>query len=40
MIGADFLALSPLLVLSAAPVVVLLAIAWRRDHKVVRVLAM
>ncbi len=40
MTGADFLALSPLLVLSAAPVVVLLAIAWRRDHKVVRVLAM
>jgi NADH-quinone oxidoreductase subunit N len=28
------------MVLSAAPVVVLLAIAWRRDHKIVRVLAM
>lgn len=40
MIGADFLALLPLMVLSAAPVVVLLAIAWRRDHKVARVLAM
>ena len=40
MTGADFPALSPLLVLSAAPVVVLLAIAWRRDHKIVRVLSM
>jgi len=40
MIGSDFLALLPLMVLSAAPVVVLLAIAWRRDHKVARVLAM
>lgn len=38
--GADLLALSPLMVLSAAPVAVLLAIAWRRNHAVARVIAM
>lgn len=40
MTGGDFLALSPMLVLSAAPVAVLLAIAWRRHHAAARLIAM